>query len=83
MPLELPQLAPPKKAVPDWLRAEMLKRGISLNAQAGKWLLGCCCLSTVHKSSQLSLYTAQALVGFLKQGRISAPFPSVGGLASH
>ena len=42
MPLELPELAPPKKAVPDWLRAEMLKRGISSNAQAGKWLLGCC-----------------------------------------
>ena len=29
-------LAPPKKAVPDWLRAEMLKRGIGQSAQAGE-----------------------------------------------
>ena len=35
-PLEVPQLAPPKKALPDWLRQEMLKRGIGLNAQAGE-----------------------------------------------
>ena len=37
IPLEMPVLAPPKKTVPDWLRAEMLKRGIGQNAQAGEW----------------------------------------------
>ncbi len=34
--LEVPVLAPPKKTVPDWLRAEMLKRGIGQSAQAGE-----------------------------------------------
>ena len=31
----MPAAQQPKKAVPEWLRAEMLSRGISLNAAGG------------------------------------------------
>lgn len=35
----LPAAQQPKKAVPEWLRAEMLSRGISLNAAGGAQVL--------------------------------------------
>ena len=42
----LPAAAQPKKAVPEWLRAEMLSRGISLNAAGGAHAL----LLSAHNS---------------------------------
>lgn len=56
----------PKKTVPDWLRAEMLKRGINLNADGGKTsslVPSCaflsCILQALHLSFSISVRIAE------------------------
>jgi hypothetical protein len=58
MPMAVAEVQKPKKAVPDWLRAEMLKRGINLNAGAGKLALLLCCKAGASSCCPVSLSSA-------------------------